>query len=125
MERGELSAVPVTLHYDTDPPEGDYDPHLEDEAPPAGEAKTKVINAFVHQVSVESIVQRGYTELKAGDLIVDFAHNVDLSPYRNLKFEIRGRFYVQGKVGAGLTSAWDAMCGGVAVTQPVLLTISG
>lgn len=124
--RGELNTVAVIFHYEagmTDE-EGEADPWLESEAPEPGEACTATVNAFVHFVSPESVVQRGYTEIAVGDAIVDFAHDVNLEAYRNLRYEINGQFWEQKQAGKELTQAWDVIAGGLPTSRTVLLTLS-
>lgn len=127
LNAGGMNAVDVVLHYETaDPTASDADRSwLEEEAPAAGTASTRTVKAFVHFVTPESVVQRGFTELRAGDVIVDFAYDLDLSAYRNLKFEIGGRRYNEKDVGRDLRASWDVHAGGLPTFKTLLLTPAG
>lgn len=116
VERRLLNAVDVILHYEADAPAGDYDPYIEADRAPFGGKLTCTVGALVHYVTPESVVQRGYTEIAVGDVIVDFAHDVALDGKRNISFEIAGEHYDMKNVGRGLTRSWDVMIGGMAST---------
>lgn len=127
LNAGGMNAMDVTLHYEAaDPTATDADRGwMEDEAPATGVASTRVVKALVHFVTPESVVQRGFTELRAGDAIVDFAHDLDLSAYRNLKFEIGGRRYNEKDVSHDLRASWDVHAGGLPTFKTLVLTPAG
>lgn len=115
--------TPVLLTYEAADPGVAVEDRswLEEEAPETGATLTLEVKALVHFVAPESVVQRGFTEIKSGDVIVDFGYDRDLSLYRNVRYSIKGVAYQQKNVGRDLAESWDVLIGGVATTNTILL----
>lgn len=117
---GSLNRVDVTLYYEDLADDSAVDPEMEDTLPDREELSCEV-PALVHFVSPESVVQRGWTEIAAGDAIADFAHDVDFDGKRNMTFEIYGKRYQLKNTGRELREAWDTLAGGHPTTRTLLL----
>jgi hypothetical protein len=83
---------------------------------------TQTVNAFVHYVPAagQSSV-RQFAEIEVGDVILDFADDVDLAGKENLRFNVMGQLYVQKQIGEKLALAWDVTVQGVKLFRPVLV----
>jgi hypothetical protein len=69
---------------------------------------TATLPAFVHHVQAAGHSSvRQFAEIEVGDIILDFAPNVDLSGKDNLRFNIGGQWYVAKQVGDKLATTWD------------------
>lgn len=122
-----LSAAEVKIRYEAamTAEEAAFDPNVEsDGSPAAGVALVASVNAFVHFVTPLMVSQRGWTEIAGGDLIADFAHDVNLEQYRNPRFEIHGQWWQLKGVGRELTQAWECIAGGLPVSRTLLLELS-
>lgn len=79
-------------------------------------------NALIHWISQRTI-ERGFTEFKAGDAIITFDPDVDLTK-RDLVFVLPdGRTYVQASAGKDLIEFWDVVLGGQPMTRTLLLRL--
>jgi len=126
IDSGSMSSVDVRCIYDA--PTGgedwdDYDPNLESTLPTLAEAEV-THKALMHTISPEAVVQRGFTEIRAGDVIFDFLPDTDLT-MRNLRMEVHGKTFVAKEVGKDLSLAWDVTVGGARYTQTLLATMRG
>lgn len=107
-----------------------YDPNLQ--ASKAGTAyaeasETKI--AFIHTVSIHTTGYTRFTEIKTGDIILDFIGDVQIDGREGLEFEIGrvgntpGKLYVQKNGGKDLAESWDVHANNQAVTRTVLVTL--
>jgi len=117
-----LSTVQLQLQYDVVTGEDDYDPNLPGSRP----SVVEVVNvydhyAFVHFITAEMVVQRGFVEIKDGDAILDLPYDIDLT-MTNLRIGIKGQFYAQANTSRPLTEAWDVICQGGATTRSILVS---
>ncbi len=89
---------------------------------------TETKKAFIHYVNIHTTGYTKNTEIKTGDVILDFPGDVVIDGRANLQFEIEAEdgsksIYVQKNGGDELAKSWDVRCGGIAVTRTVLLTL--
>lgn len=128
--RGALNTGPVILRW-RERADGAvaYDPNLavtKEDA--AFTAKSDVVIAFIHYVAVGTTSFVRFSEVTAGDVILDFPGDVtvdggkQLDALEGLQFEIDGKPYVQKKAGDALAKSWDLRCNGVAITRTILIT---
>lgn len=71
-----------------------------------------------------SAVQRTHAEVQTGDCILDLAPDLVLTGRPGLRFVIGGRTYVPKTPSEALATSWDAVVGGVKLTQTVLLRLA-
>lgn len=127
-----LSQASITVRYVDKPavPDVDYDPNVESTYPTLT-PKSVTVGALVHIVSVRT-TQRQFTEIKTGDAIVTFETTprdqdnqpVDFTKMDQVTFEFNGDKYVQAATGKELAQYWDAVVGGVPVSQTLLLRLT-
>jgi len=77
--------------------------------------------AFVHYVAPAVSSVRQFNEVQVGDVILDFASDVDLAGKENVRFNVKGKLYVARKLSNELGAAWDVMVGGVQLFRTVLV----
>ena len=75
------------------------------------EVKTTTVKALVHFVAPITSGVRVFAEIQAGDAIIDFDPDVDLSNKPGLFFTFAGQDWVQQKMGKELEESWDAYYG--------------
>lgn len=111
----------VTLHYVTGLNRADPN----DQTSWSGTAvpHTKEIKALVHFVSPDLIVNRGFIELRVGDVILDLDPAESFAGMQNLTLEIDGRKYVQKGVGKELEVYFDLVMGGERMMRTIVLSL--
>lgn len=80
------------------------------------------VKAFLHTVSPATSELRMHEEVEIGDVLLDFAPDVDLSGKEALRFDIGGDLYVQKRVGGPASRHFDVLStpGGGATFRTVL-----
>lgn len=69
---------------------------------------TATLPAFVHFVQPAGQTSvRQFAEVEVGDVILDFAADVELAGKENLRFNVGGQWYVAKQLGDKLATAWD------------------
>jgi hypothetical protein len=122
--RGNLrNTAAVTLHYTTGRVIGDIDDETTWTGTPVAHADP--VKGLVHFISPETVVNRGFIELRAGDAIVDFDPKVSFAGMQELTFEIDGRRYGQKAVGKEVTAYYDTIVSGQRMFRTVVLTLLG
>lgn len=134
LQRNEMNAAPVIIHYkDVPAPDSGFDPNVESTYPTL-EEKIVRIKALVHFVTART-VQRQFAEIQAGDAILtcesvlyvvdedgnETGDTVDLKTMQKTRFELNGGFYVQAAVGKDLAAYWSTFIGGNMLSQTFLL----
>lgn len=84
---------------------------------------TDTKKAFIHYVNIHTTGYTRFTEIKTGDVILDFMGDVEIDGLEGLQFEIGGKTYVQKNGGKDLAESWDVRCNGVPITRTVLVTL--
>jgi hypothetical protein len=85
---GALNSEPVTLRWvDLTIPDG-YLPDVETSPQPVSVPRAAVTTAFVHHVGISTTGYTRYTQVRQGDIILDFPGDVPLDDKRHLRFEI-------------------------------------
>lgn len=84
--------------------------------------------AFIHYVNIHTTGYTKNTEVKTGDVILDFLGDVVIDGLANLQFELLDEsgaksIYVQKNGGDELAQSWDVRCNGLAITRTVLVTL--
>ncbi len=103
---------------------GNYDPVLDGSNPAftwADHSEEK--KAFVHYVGIHTTGYTRNSEIKLGDVILDFISDVEIDDKQSLEFQIGGELYVQKNGGKDLAKSWDVRCGGVPINRTVLVTL--
>lgn len=115
-----LNAGQVILRWNTQA--GPTDRNLEQTYPEPVETSLPV-NALIHFIS-ERTIDRGFTSFKAGDAIITFDADVDLTQ-RDLVFLLPpdGAVYVQASAGKDVMQFWDVVIGGNPLTRTLLLRL--
>jgi signal peptidase I len=109
----EVSGLPV-----------DYDPHIQvSRAGASFTERSATKRALIHYVNIHTTGYSKFTEIKTGDVILDFPGDVEIDGLEGLQFEIGGKIYVQKNGGNELAESWDVRCNGVPVTRTVLVTL--
>jgi hypothetical protein len=122
--RGNLrNTAAVTLHYVTGRVIGDIDDEATWTGTPVVHADP--VKALVHFISPETVVNRGFIELRAGDVIVDFDPKVTFAGMQDLTFGIDGRLYGQKAVSKEATAYYDTIVSGERMFRTVVLTLLG
>ena len=103
---------------------GNYDPILDGSNPAfTWTDHSEEKRAFVHYVDIHTTGYTRHSEVKTGDIILDFPAEVQIDDKESLEFEIGGVLYVQKNGGKELAKSWDVRCGGVAINRTVLVTL--
>ena len=120
LATGGRNVVQVTLSWVTGM---EYDdPNLETSLSGVPEQNQVVLPAMAHFISPSEVVSRGYTELRAGDAILDFDpddENVKFSEKPNLQFTFLGQTYVQRNAGKDIQRGMTTVVEG----EPLLATV--
>lgn len=116
------SGTPVTLSWVTFTG-GTVDPVTGARLDATRSVHTETVYALHHQVSATTGV-RQHAEIEAGDLILDFAHDVELDGKEGLLFNVNGKVYRQKAVNSKLTQLWDVTVRGERITRTVVLELS-
>ena len=121
--QGALNSELVTLRWSAlTIPQG-HNPHVETSPQPAATEQTQQTRAFVHYVNIHTTGYTKYTQIRQGDVILDFQGDVVLDNKPQLRFEIGGKIYIQKDGGDELAASWDVRCNGMPVTRTVLVTL--
>jgi len=121
--QGLLNSEPVTLRWsELVIPQG-YNPHVETSPQPVATEQTLALTCFVHYVNIHTTGYTQYTQIRMGDVILDFLGDVQLDNKPHLQFEIGGKIYIQKAGGDELAASWDVRCNGIPVTRTVLVTL--
>lgn len=119
---GALNSEEIILRWaELQVPEG-YIPDLETSPQPTSVEMSKSEMAFVHYVDIHTTGYTRFTQIRKGDIILDFPGDVQIDGKAQLRFEIGGSIYTQKDGGDELAKSWDVRCNGVAVTRTVLVT---
>lgn len=128
--QGALNAEPVALRWtDLVFPEG-YLQDVETSPQPVATPRVLIVTALVHTVNIHTTGYTRYTQVRHGDVILDFLGDAPLDDKPHLRFEIGGvvanddmtggAIYVQKDGGDELAASWDVRCNGLPVTRTVL-----
>lgn len=121
-QQGAMNSEPVVLRWsELVYPEG-HNPHLETSPQPAATERSLPLTAFVHYVQIATTGYSRYTQVRQGDVILDFPGDVALDNKPHLQFEIGGALYIQKDGGDELAKSWDVRCNGQTITRTVLVT---
>jgi len=129
---GALNSEPVALRWvDLVIPPG-YLPDVETSPQPVSTPRVQILTAFVHYVGVSTTGYTRYTQVRQGDVILDFPGDVAIDGKSHLRFEIGGvvaagdmtggQVFTQKDGGDELAKSWDVRCNGQPVTRTVLVT---
>lgn len=118
-----LNFGPVVLRWRVQSaPAAGADPHLQGSGGTQTFTETTVtINALIHTVNIHTTGYTKFSEVKSGDLILDFVGDAPIDGKSNLRFEVGGISYVQKGTGKELAESWDVRCAGLPVTRSVLV----
>ena len=83
----------------------------------------ETISAFVHYVNIQTTGYVAHSEVRLGDVILDFPGSVDLDSRQDLRFSIGGKIYVPKKTPTSIASSWDVRVNGNPITKTVLVTL--
>ncbi len=118
--QGQMNTADVAVNWQA--ANAEYDPLLESSVPAATVHTVTYRNVLVHFVQPITSGVRQFVELKVGDVILDFLHDVDL-PDR-ASFLVDGKTYVQKEVGEELAKYWDVIIGNRRMFRTVVLTLA-
>lgn len=120
VQNKQLNVSDLILRWNSGTPAGDR--NLEASYAAAVPAELTV-SAFIHWVSMRAI-ERGFTDFKAGDVIVTFEADVSLDDKRDLVFVFPDeQVYVQQSTGKTIVQFWDVFIGGEPLTRTLLLRL--
>lgn len=120
---GALNSEPIVLRWsELNTPEG-YLPDVETSPQPVATERTQTVPAFVHYVNIHTTGNIRYTQVRHGDVILDFLGDVILDDKPQLRFEVGGKIYVQKEGGDELAASWDVRCNGQAITRTILASL--
>lgn len=120
---GGMNAGPVTIRWREQTGTAG-DPELESsQDAEVWTDRSDVKQAFIHYVSAGTTTYQRHSEVRIGDVILDFPGAVDLGRIKDATFTVddSGTLYVRKDVGRDLEAAWDVRCGGVAICMTLLL----
>ena len=106
-----------------------HNPHIETSPQPTAAEQKQEVFCFVHYVNIHTTGYTRFTEIKTGDVILDFIGDVAIDGKEGLEFEIGrvgntpGKLYVQKNGGKELAESWDVHANNQAVTRTVLVTL--
>jgi hypothetical protein len=121
--QGALNSDPVTLRWTELVIPPGHNPHIETSPQPTATEHTAQVTAFVHYVNIHTTGYSKFTQIRQGDVILDFPGDVELDNKPQLRFEIGGKIYIQKDGGDELAASWDVRCNGQPVTRTVLVTL--
>ena len=123
-QKGGLNSGPVILRWRTRAGGEDFDPVLDATNPAfTWQDQSETKKAFIHYVDIHTTGYTRNSEVKIGDVILDFSADVEIDGKESLEFEISGVLYVQKNGGEELARSWDVRCGDVLVNRTVLVTL--
>jgi len=123
-QKGGLNSGDVILRWRTRSGVGDFDPVLDATNPAfAWQDQSETRKAFIHYVDIHTTGYTRNSEVKTGDVILDFPADVEIDGKESLEFEISGVLYVQKNGGKELAKSWDVRCGDVLINRTVLVTL--
>ena len=103
----------------------DYDPNDEDTHTQAVTNQQREIDAFVHYVNYSSTGQVRYAGIESGNVIIDIDSEIVVEELRDVRFEIKGKMYVQRRLGKEIAECFDVLAGDVIVGKTLLLEVHG
>ena len=119
---GTANVVTAKLHWrEVVRPEG-YDAN--DESSAAGRtvtARELEFRTFFHQVEHRLSGFQRFLEVETGDVMLDYAADLELAGKADCRIEVDKKFYVQKNASAGLLEAWDVVMEGGGLLKSLLL----
>jgi hypothetical protein len=114
----------VILRWRARTGEGTFDPILDGSNPDfAWAERNETLKAMIHYVDIHTTGYTRFSEVKTGDVILEFDAGVDIDSKEGLEFDIGGVLYVQKNAGKELAKSWDVRISGVPINRTVLVTL--
>ena len=120
---GELAqnGTPIVLTWNVWPT-GSVPSPVDGSRPGTPTVTTETQPAFVHFVPVAGHSSvRQFAEIEVGDVILDFAPDVDFRGRDNLRFQVQGQWYVPKETGRKLAETWDVAVQGQNLFRTILV----
>lgn len=120
------NAVDAVLHWRTftghDPEAPPWDETSANAANLEAQDHTLPFRALFHQVGHRASGFQRFSEIEAGDIILDYLTDLDLTTKQDTRVVIQGRTYVQKSASRALLEAWDAASESTGIFRTLLLT---
>lgn len=132
VNTGGYNSNTVIMRWDKVTAVAGHDPYIESSPENTREEQSENLKAMVHIGNYERTGYSRFEEIAAGDIIVDFPHDVDLAgsddpagvTRENVRFEFQGKIYTQKGAGKDVRNSADVVMGNEEFCITLLLELA-